>query len=110
MDNRGSSAPKTASARTASLAYLTVQEVAAIARCEHKAVRRAIANGQLTAFRPAKRLLIREDDAQGWIEGRRAFKPNAGPKPRGGRTGQRGPASVAKLRDLERQIAKPRLF
>jgi excisionase family DNA binding protein len=109
MDNRGSPAPQTASARTASVAYLTVQEVAALARCEHKAVRRAIANGQLSAFRPAKRLLIRDDDAHAWIEGRPAFKPNAAPKPRG-RTGQRERDSVAKLRDLERQTPKPRLF
>jgi hypothetical protein len=64
----------------------------------------------LTAFRPAKRLLIRQDDAHAWIEGRPAFTPNAAPKPRGGRTGHRGRASVAKLRDLERQTAKPRLF
>ena len=40
--------------------YLTVREVAALARCEHKAVRRAIANGELVAFQPAPKLLVRE--------------------------------------------------
>jgi excisionase family DNA binding protein len=48
--------------------YLTVQEVAELARCEHKAVRRAISQGSLRAFRPTKRLLIRAEDAEAWIE------------------------------------------
>jgi hypothetical protein len=43
--------------------YLTVLEVAVLARCEHKRVRRAIASGQLVAFRPAGKLLVREEDA-----------------------------------------------
>jgi len=34
-------------------AYLTVREVALLARCEHKSVRRAISTGALAAFRPA---------------------------------------------------------
>jgi excisionase family DNA binding protein len=50
--------------------YLTVEEVAQLARCEHKTIRRAIHNGLLTAYKPAHRLLIREDDARGWIESR----------------------------------------
>lgn len=49
--------------------YLTVQEVAELARCEHKAVRRAISQGRLTAFRPAHKILVREEDARAWIEG-----------------------------------------
>ena len=54
---------------TVSVGYLTVQEVAQLARCEHKTVRRAIHSGALTAYKPAGRLLIREDDACTWIEG-----------------------------------------
>src|SRR5271170_5113909 len=54
--------------------YLTVHEVAAMARCEHKSVRRAIAAGRLRAFQPNNKLLIREDDACGWIEGRPAAR------------------------------------
>ncbi|MGZ4307634.1 MAG: helix-turn-helix domain-containing protein [Solirubrobacteraceae bacterium] len=50
--------------------YLTVPEVAELARCEHKAVRRAIASGRLIAFRPAHKLLVRELDARAWIESR----------------------------------------
>ena len=64
--------------------YLTVQEVAELARCEHKAVRRAIRQGTLRAFRPTKRLLIREDDATAWIEGRLAadYEPAIAAPPR----------------------------
>ncbi len=50
--------------------YLTVREVAVLARCEHKSVRRAIVAGRLRAFQPTNKLLIREDDAYAWIEGR----------------------------------------
>ena len=54
-----------------SVGYLTVEEVAQLARCEHKTVRRAIRGGALIAYKPAGRLLIREDYARMWIEGRR---------------------------------------
>jgi len=49
--------------------YLTVDEVAELARCHHNTVRRAIDRGRLTAFRPAGRILVREPDARTWIEG-----------------------------------------
>ena len=87
--------------------YLTVDEVAELARCEHKAVRRAVRQGALRAFQPAKRLLIREDDARAWIESR----PVAGtpprnpplPSPRPGSTAPRRAGSVAALREIERK-------
>jgi excisionase family DNA binding protein len=62
---------------------LTVQEVAELARCEHKAIRRAIRQGALRAYRPTKRLLIREDDAKAWIESRLVarYEPNLRPAP-----------------------------
>jgi excisionase family DNA binding protein len=49
--------------------YLTVEEVAELARCHHNTVRRAIDRRRITAFRPAGRILVREADARAWIEG-----------------------------------------
>lgn len=79
--------------------YLTVEEVAAMARCEHKAVRRAVARGDLVAFRPGQRLLIRPSDARTWIEARPARRP--APEPRRSRA-RNEPGSVARLREIER--------
>lgn len=47
-------------------AYPTVREVAVLARCEHKSVRRTITAGPLRAFQPTNRLLIREGPAARW--------------------------------------------
>lgn len=52
------------------VALPAVHEVAAFARCEHKAVRNAISTGQLQAFQPAHKLLVREQDARDWVESR----------------------------------------
>jgi excisionase family DNA binding protein len=87
--------------------YLTVREVAELARCEHKAVRRAITDGRLRAFQPANRFLIREVDARAWIEGRLAAEP-AEPSSRPRRTPNPARAargSVADLKAIERQVA-----
>ena len=83
--------------------YLTVPEVADLARCEHKAVRRAIATGQLVAFQPAQKLLVREADARAWIESRpvRARVQQVEHARRPGRRPR--PGSVADLREMERQ-------
>lgn len=83
--------------------YLTVPEVADLARCEHKAVRRAIATGQMVAFQPAQKLLVREVDARAWIESRPVRAPvQQVEHPR--RTGRRPrPGSIADLREMERQ-------
>ncbi len=92
--------------------YLTVREVAAMARCEHKSVRRAIGQGRLPAFRPANKLLIREDDAEAWIEGRPALA-SSGSATRSSRRGalrvakgSQGPGSVAELREIERKVVQ----
>jgi hypothetical protein len=86
--------------------YLTVPEVAELARCEHKAVRRAIASGLLIAFRPAHKLLIRELDARAWIESR-PVRVSATTSERVRRTGlQRSrprPGSVDDLLRIERE-------
>lgn len=50
--------------------YLTVQEVAAYARVDVKTIRRAISDGRLRAFKPVRKLLIREDDVPAWISSR----------------------------------------
>jgi excisionase family DNA binding protein len=91
-------------------AYLTVREVAELARCEHKSVRRAIAAGRLRAFQPTNRLLIREDDAYAWIEGwpvARTVSPSdqrrVAVRQRRAPQSQR-PGSVGDLRELERKV------
>lgn len=89
--------------------YLTVREVAKLARCEHKTVRRAIASARLPAFRVAGRLLVRETDARAWIEASPAIASSK-PVVRSRlsstmRRASRGavPGSVADLRAIERE-------
>jgi excisionase family DNA binding protein len=87
--------------------YLTVREVAELARCEHKAVRRAITAGRLRAFQPVNRLLIREDDARAWIEGRLVTQAaECQPARRRASSSSRAAArgSVADLKAIERQV------
>jgi excisionase family DNA binding protein len=86
--------------------YLTIREVAELARCEHKAVRRAITDGRLRAFQPANRLLVREEDALTWIEGSLPAVP-AEPSPQRRRTprpSHSGRGSVADLKAIERRL------
>jgi excisionase family DNA binding protein len=82
--------------------YMTVEEVAQLARCEHRSVRRAIQSGRLQAFRPARRILVREDDARAWIESRPALLTSPQP-PRRQRVTRTagGPGSVARLKAIE---------
>lgn len=93
-------------------AYLTVREVATMARCEHKSVRRAIAAGKLRAFQPANKLLIREDDAHAWIEGRPVSMTGSAPilRPAPSRRrptlGSQRPGSVDDLREIERKAVR----
>lgn len=92
--------------------YLTVREVAEIAHCEHKSVRRAISAGRLRAFQPTNKLLIREDDAYAWIEGRptttTGLAPNLRPAARRRRSalGSQRPGSVDDLREIERKAVQ----
>jgi excisionase family DNA binding protein len=90
--------------------YLTVQEVAELARCEHKAVRRAISQGALRAFRPTKRLLIRAEDAEAWIEScvvtetpKDGSRITSAAPPRSGRPRA---ANVASLLEIEREAMR----
>jgi excisionase family DNA binding protein len=75
--------------------YLTVQEVAELARCGHKAVRRAITLGQLEAFRTAERILVREPDARAWIEAR----------PVRATPGRQRSSTVAQMRAMQKRSA-----
>jgi excisionase family DNA binding protein len=82
--------------------YMTIEEVAQLARCEHRSIRRAIRAGRLQAFRPARRILVREDDAHSWIESRPALAPALQPQrqqPAPRAAG--GPGSVARLKAIE---------
>lgn len=83
-----------------------------MARCEHKSVRRAIATGRLRAFQPTNKLLIREDDAYVWIEGRPAATAGAVPDLRSAPIrrrpviGSQRRGSVADLREIERRVVQ----
>jgi excisionase family DNA binding protein len=50
--------------------YLTIQEVAELARCEHRTVRRAIRSGELKASLIGGRWIVREDDVEAWFDAR----------------------------------------
>jgi excisionase family DNA binding protein len=84
--------------------YLTVDEAAALARCNPKTIRRAFAAGRLRAFRPAHKVLLREDDVRAWVESQAAAEPV--PPLTAGRSRSRRPVpgSVASLRALERDL------
>lgn len=89
--------------------YLTVPEVARLARCGHNAVRDAIAAGELRAFMPRQKWLIAEQDARAWVEARPAQRrpASAAERPRPARRARTQTGSVQRLRELERQ-APPR--
>ncbi len=90
--------------RTEASPYLTVDEAAAIARCNPRTIRRACESGELVAFRPARRLLFREQDVREWVESRRivtgAGRPRVSPPRRA------EPGSVATLRAMEREMTR----
>ena len=86
-------------------AYLTVSEAAQLARCSEKTIRRAFAAGRLRAFRPAGRVLLREDELRAWVE-RRAAAPAHREPPNRARARRTQPGSVASLRALERELTR----
>lgn len=87
--------------------FLTVPEAAEYARVDPKTVRRAITSGNLRAFKPVRKILIREVDVLAWIEGREIIPQPALPEPGRRRTvgGNRKPsggiASVEQLRAMD---------
>jgi excisionase family DNA binding protein len=48
--------------------YVTVQEVAEMARCEHRTVRRAIRNGELKASLIGGRWIVKVTAVEEWFE------------------------------------------
>lgn len=83
---------------------LTVTEAAAIAHCHPKTIRRAFTSGRLRAFRPAHRVLLREDDVRAWVESQTAVTEPAPPRAGRSRSRRPAPGSVAALRELEREL------
>jgi excisionase family DNA binding protein len=82
--------------------YLTVEEAAQLARCHPKTIHRAQRSGELRSFRPAHRILLKEEDVRAWIEAeseRRAPRPRPAQRPR-----RAQPGSVSRLRDIERGL------
>jgi hypothetical protein len=92
---------------------VTVQEVADYARCEHKAVRKAIHEGQLQAFDRNRKLVIRVRDAIAWVESRpaRVTTPTPSPTPPRAPSSSRkrrssAPGSVQALREIQRNLTQ----
>lgn len=83
--------------------YLTVEEAAAMARCGEKTIRRAFTAGELRAFKPAGRVLLREEDVRAWVEARAAVDVDQ-PQPRRARPRRARPGSVSALRALEQEM------
>jgi hypothetical protein len=87
--------------------FLTVPEVAELARCrDHKTVRKAIHDGLLPAFAPNRTLLIQESDAIAWIKSRPVRStPRPARPPRSTRQ-RAAPGSVQTLREIERNLTR----
>lgn len=91
--------------------YLTIQEAAELAHCEHRTIRRAIRSRQLGAVYSSRWLIVR-DDLEDWLRQRAerrlmALAPPPGrklPEPRSSRAAAAG--SVARLRAIDRRAAK----
>lgn len=82
--------------------YLDVFEVAEFARCEHKAVRKAIHEGRLPAFATNRKLLVHQEDARAWVESRPARAEQ--PRPARRRAAAKMTASVAELRQIRQDL------
>ncbi len=87
-------------------AILTVQEVAARMRCEHRTVRRAIRSGELEAALIGGKWLVREEAVDAWFRLRCASPHpfSQSPRVRSPHSGSRRPdatASVERLQALE---------
>ena len=62
--------------------YLTVQEVAELARCEHRTVRRAIRDGQLRASLVGGRWIVKDTAVEEWIDScANGHRPASTPSP-----------------------------
>jgi excisionase family DNA binding protein len=94
--------------------YLTVQEVAELARCEHRTVRRAIQSGALKASLIGGRWIVRDTAVQEWFEAcanrSMPVAPEQEPqraRPRSRRVHPGRPGSVADLEAIRDRIVGP---
>jgi excisionase family DNA binding protein len=99
--------------------YLTIQEVAQLARCEHRTVRRAIRSGELNASLIGGRWIVREDAVEAWFGARAnhrilsasgvdmpTTRRNRPARP-AARSGPSRPGSVADLEAIRERILEP---
>lgn len=97
--------------------YLTVQEVAEMARCEHRTVRRAIRSGELKASLIGGRWIVKVSAVEEWFEAcansRIAAAPAAQPglprrpRMRARENGSSRPGSIADLEAIRDRIIGP---
>jgi excisionase family DNA binding protein len=98
--------------------YLTIQEVAQLARCEHRTVRRAIRSGELNASLIGGRWIVREDAVEAWFEARANHRilsvsrvgvaPTRRSRPQpSAKSGPPRPGSVADLEAIRERILEP---
>jgi excisionase family DNA binding protein len=94
--------------------YLTVQEVAELARCEHRTVRRAIKKGELRASLIGGRWIVKNTAVDEWIDGcaneRRPAEAPADRRPplKGARTASPvRPGSIADLEAIRERMLSP---
>jgi len=86
--------------------YLTIQEVAELARCEHRTIRRAIRSGELKASLIGGRWIVRADAVDEWFEARanhRILPPTSRPtaRVRGAAPPFKDPGRLGSVADLE---------
>jgi excisionase family DNA binding protein len=83
--------------------YLIVQEVADLARCEHRTVRRAIKDGDLKASLIGGRWIVRDTAVEDWIEACANHRPTPAAARRRSRKRARpaGPVRPGSVADLE---------
>jgi excisionase family DNA binding protein len=94
--------------------YLTVQEVAELARCEHRTVRRAIQAGKLRASLVGGRWIVKDSAVDEWIDACANSPGQIAPAPQARRTrareqtrGPMRPGSVADLEAIRETIVGP---
>jgi excisionase family DNA binding protein len=98
--------------------YLTIQEVAQLARCEHRTVRRAIRSGELNASLIGWRWIVREGAVEAWFDARANHRilsasgvdiptrRNPSTRP-AARSGPPRPGSVADLEAIRERLLEP---
>lgn len=89
--------------------YLSVQQAAELANLSDKTIRRAIAAGDLEAFRVGRAIRLRTPDVQAWVEAdpvRPSLVPGLERQPRPRRLPTTASAvSVARMRDQDQHEA-----